>query len=234
MNNTIQKYEYIDALRGIAILGVVLHHIGLWITPSFSFISDLTEEGNKGVQLFYVASALTLFLSMDSRKVQEKHFLFNFFIRRFFRIAPMFYLAIIIYISFYGMAERLFTPNGIEWWYIPLTALFIHGWYPESINSIVPGGWSIAVEMTFYLMVPYLFSKLTSIKITLIALLLSLVLSKITSFLIFNYLLFIKLLSINPNIFITFIYILLVFFSIANIFVRYTTFSYSKNISRRE
>jgi peptidoglycan/LPS O-acetylase OafA/YrhL len=189
MNNTIQKYEYIDALRGIAILAVLLHHTFHWISPSFTFISALAEEGNKGVQLFYVASALTLFLSMDSRKVQENHFLFNFFIRRFFRIAPMFYLAIIVYTSFYGLTERLFAPNGIEWWYIPLTAFFIHGWHPETINSIVPGGWSIAIEMTFYLMAPYLFNKLTSIRITLIALLLSIVLSKITSFLIFNYLL---------------------------------------------
>jgi len=34
--------------------------------------------------------------------------------------------------------------------------LFMHGWHPESITSVVPGGWSIAVEMTFYAIFPIL------------------------------------------------------------------------------
>jgi peptidoglycan/LPS O-acetylase OafA/YrhL len=33
----------------------------------------------------------------------------------------------------------------------------VNGWHPTSITSVVPGGWSIAVEMTFYLFVPFLY-----------------------------------------------------------------------------
>lgn len=180
-NITTKKYDYIDAIRGFAILGVVIVHSSQWVAPASDVLSKIASEGARGVQLFYMASALTLFLSMASRKEQEEKPILSFFIRRFFRIAPAFYLAIIIYTAYDGMTARYWAPNGLEWWYIPLTASFLHGWHPETITSVVPGGWSIAVEMTFYLFVPYLFSKLNSIKPTLVALLLSLIFSKIMS-----------------------------------------------------
>ena len=180
-NLDIRKYDYIDALRGFAILGVVLVHSSQWVAPTQSILSIIASEGARGVQLFFIASALTLFLSMAARKKREEKPTLSFFIRRFFRIAPAFYCAIIIYTAYDGMSVRYWAPNGLEWWYIPLTAFFMHGWHPETITSVVPGGWSIAVEMTFYIFVPYLFLKLNSIKSTLIALLLSLVFSRIIS-----------------------------------------------------
>jgi peptidoglycan/LPS O-acetylase OafA/YrhL len=51
---------------------------------------------------------------------------------------------------------------------------FLHGWHPLTINAVVPGGWSIAVEMTFYLFAPFLFRTLTNIRATLAALVLCL------------------------------------------------------------
>ena len=152
-----KKYDYIDALRGIAILGVMLVHSRGIVEPSSYILSKISSAGSRGVQLFYIASALTLFLSMSSRKKTERHPYICFFLRRFFRIAPAFYTAIIVYSLYYGLAPRYWAPNGIDWWYIPLTAMFLHGWHPETITSVVPGGWSIAFEMTFYLFVPYLF-----------------------------------------------------------------------------
>ena len=162
-------------------MGVVLLHSSHWVAPTQSIFSRIASEGARGVQLFYIASALTLFLSVAARKQREDSSTLSFFIRRFFRIAPAFYCAIIIYTAYDGMSVRYVAPNGLEWWYIPLTALFMHGWHPETITSVVPGGWSIAVEMTFYIFVPYLFLKLNSIKSTLFALLLSLIFSRIIS-----------------------------------------------------
>ena len=180
-NIEIRKYDYIDSLRGFAILGVVFFHVSLWVHPTTPILSAIANEGTRGVQLFFVASALTLFLSMAARTRGEDRPTLNFFIRRFFRIAPAFYCAIIIYTLYNGMSARVWAPNGLEWWYIPVTAIFMHGWYPETINSVVPGGWTIAVEMTFYILLPYLFRRLTSIKSTLIALLLALIFSRLIS-----------------------------------------------------
>ena len=162
-----RKFPFIDALRGLAILGVVYVHAGLWGEPASSWLIRFAVNGRRGVQLFFVVSALTLFLSMDNRRKREKNPIRNFFIRRFFRIAPLFYCGIIAYTLIDGFSPRYGAPDGIEWWYLPLTALFINGWSPETITSVVPGGWAIAVEMTFYLVFPLLYRRLHSIGATL-------------------------------------------------------------------
>ncbi|UFW43506.1 hypothetical protein BcanWSM471_10700 [Bradyrhizobium sp. WSM471] len=43
-----------------------------------------------------------------------------------------------------------------------LTATFLHGFWPDSVNSVVPGDWSIAAEMTFYLVFPLLITAFGS------------------------------------------------------------------------
>jgi peptidoglycan/LPS O-acetylase OafA/YrhL len=144
-----KKYDYIDALRGWAFIGVLVIHVGLY-TNSVS-VESYTRLGMFGVQLFFVASALTLCLSWQARSLKELHPVRNFFVRRFFRIAPMFWIAILAY---------RFLPNDyvgpVGWDHILVTTAFIHGWHPSTINSVVPGGWSIAVEMTFYCLFPIL------------------------------------------------------------------------------
>lgn len=177
----VRKYEFINALRGIAIIGVVMIHSSQWVQPTSKVLSKITELGVYGVQLFYVVSALTLFLSMDVRKRSEASPTRNFFIRRFFRIAPLFYLAILLYVLIDGFGPRYWAPNGIHWWYILLTAIFLNGWHPETINSVVPGGWSIAIEMTFYALVPILHLKLKDINSSIRFVIITLILTNILS-----------------------------------------------------
>ncbi len=100
-----------------------------------------------------------------------------FYIRRLFRIAPMFWLAIVFVLICDGVASHQWAPVGISWWHVALTGTFMHGWSPQSINSIVPGGWSVAVEMTFYALFPLLAFFCQSLVRSVIMLLLSLVLS---------------------------------------------------------
>ncbi|WP_059404403.1 acyltransferase family protein [Pseudomonas sp. RIT-PI-q] len=151
-----RKYAYIDALRGLAIILVVLVHSSQSVKPTSSMLSWFMNEGARGVQLFYIASAITLCMSWAARKTNELHPVRNFYIRRIFRIAPMFYVAITGFLYLNGTLPTYWAPNGIEWWFVPVTALFLHGFHPETINSVVPGGWSVAVEMTFYLIFPAL------------------------------------------------------------------------------
>ncbi|CRM56869.1 acyltransferase family protein [Pseudomonas sp. 52 E 6] len=153
---SVRKHDYIDAIRGLAIILVVMTHASQYVKPLSDLLQRIMVEGARGVQLFYVASAVTLCMSWAARKSHEQSPILNFYIRRFFRIAPMFYLAIIGYLILNGFAATYWAPNGIEWWFVPVTALFLHGFHPETINSVVPGGWSIAVEMTFYLVFPFL------------------------------------------------------------------------------
>ncbi len=157
-----EKLDWIDALRGYAILGVIFVHS--LIEDQTVYLSQFWAVGHKGVELFFIVSAFTLLLSFYRRK-EEKLNSGNFFIRRFFRIAPMFYLALIYY---------LFQDRNLEYpasyfqnasaANITAHAFLITGFSPYWINSIVPGGWSVAAEVLFYLLCPLLFTQTTSLK----------------------------------------------------------------------
>lgn len=161
-----KRLDYINALRGFAVLGVILVHTKLYghfDVPEI--MRKIVGEGARGVQLFYIASAFTIFLSYKNRVNQEISPIRNFFIRRFFRIAPMYYLGILYYIYQDGLGSRYFLGDAthISTFNIISNFLFLHGFYPYWITSLVPGGWSIAVEMTFYALIPFLFLKIKNI-----------------------------------------------------------------------
>lgn len=159
----LKKYDFIDALRGLAVLGVVLVHSSHWVAPSSEILLNISKNGASGVKLFFMVSALTLCLSLRSRQATERFSARNFFIRRFFRIAPMYYCAILAYFFLRTSDPVYWNSEGLHWWQMPLTALF-SGWDPQSLNAVVPGGWTVAVEMMFYLFLPFLFGRLQSIR----------------------------------------------------------------------
>ena len=107
----------------------------------------LVDQGARGVQLFFVASALTLVMSWTSRNDGA----LRFYVRRLFRIAPMFWLGIAFFVWLDGFGPRYFSLKGIDETHVILTSIFLHGWHPEYITSLVHGEWSIAVEMVFTL-----------------------------------------------------------------------------------
>ena len=157
-------FPFVDALRGIAVLGVWLVHTGQQTIGLSPAATAATGFGGYGVQLFFVASAFTLFTSLSRRSQAEVRPILNYFLRRFFRIAPLFWLAIVFYVWWYGRGPHYWSPHGLGWRHVLSTVFFVHGWAPDTINSVVPGGWSIAVEMNFYLLVPLLFAALTNLR----------------------------------------------------------------------
>lgn len=157
-------FQFVDSLRGIAVLGVLLIHTGQRVPGLPAAVTAITNFGGYGVHLFFVASAFTLFSSLNQRTRSEGRPTLNYFLRRLFRIAPLFWVAMLFYLWWYGTGPQLWAPHGITWPDVLATACFAHGWSPTRINTIVPGGWSIAVEMNFYLLVPLLFTWLTNVR----------------------------------------------------------------------
>lgn len=153
------RLAYIDALRGIAILLVIAVHTSSRVSESQTAIAEL---GQLGVQLFFVVSAYTLCMSSHARGDQEPWRFF--YIRRFFRIAPMFYVGLVLY---YLVAEArlyaagrgflLFPTDGYGPLAIASNLTLTHGFVPVANNNTVPGGWSIGTEVAFYALFPVLF-----------------------------------------------------------------------------
>ena len=91
-------FGFVDSLRGIALLGVLLVHTGQRVTGLPAFVDAATNFGSYGVHLFFVASAFTLFSSLKQRSPSERRPTLNYFLRRLFRIAPPFWLAVLFYV----------------------------------------------------------------------------------------------------------------------------------------
>ena len=90
------KLKFIDSIRGVAILMVILVHTAQRISGLGVLASTITMYGQMGVQLFFIASAYTLCLS-SQRRANETLPYIKFGIRRFFRIAPAYYSGILTY-----------------------------------------------------------------------------------------------------------------------------------------
>lgn len=153
----------LDQLRGLAILGVVAVHV-VGVAPSGLALADaLLPFGRYGVQLFFAVSAYTMMMTWEQRVAADAHPAASFYVRRAARILPMFWLAIVLYLALHGNGPSYFAPEGLGALQIAATALTLHGWWPSAFNSVVPGGWSIAVEMTFYLVFPLLAARAGSL-----------------------------------------------------------------------
>lgn len=156
------KLAYVDAMRGIAILMVISVHTGHWIKGVSGIASWVSSYGQFGVQVFFLASAYTMCLTFIRRKGEAKP-VASFLIRRYFRIAPLYYLAIAVYMGAL-VAQKLYNHSDLLPLYpytfenVLANVLFVHGFVPSANNNIVPGGWSIGTEMAFYLCFPILFS----------------------------------------------------------------------------
>jgi len=166
-----ERLRYIDSLRGWAILLVLLTHAAQGQMAIDALHEAVPQSGvlalpgplqqicgyaSSGVHLFFVVSALSLALSWRARGETGAAGLRDYLIRRLFRIAPMFYAGIVLYLGLYGCGPRLYAPAGIEPIDVALTLGFVHVWSTNALDSVVPGDWSIGVEAMFYLILPLL------------------------------------------------------------------------------
>lgn len=156
---------YIDLLRGLAILMVLACHVAASVPGLSMPVATLGKFGQMGVQLFFVASAYTLCLSWQRSGDDAPH-VWRFYLRRFFRIAPLYYFGIVLFAGIhFGLQweteSAAQTGTGLQWAPYTPSAIaanvgFVHGFVPGAHNAIVPGGWSIGTEMAFYALFPLL------------------------------------------------------------------------------
>ena len=150
------RNQSLDVLRGVAVLLVVLVHCAIAASGSVPGLTAFAREhGERGVELFFIVSGYTMMLTFGARL--DPLAVRSFYIRRAFRIVPLFWVAILFYLMItQGEGFRFWAPDGVTTRDVVLTFLFLHWSSVTAFNSVVPGGWSIAVEMQFYLLFPLL------------------------------------------------------------------------------
>ncbi len=130
----------IHGLRGIAALAVILYHlshIGALDAPAF--FRFIGRDFGYSVHLFFILSAYSLMHSTEPR-VGQTRWVDEYLIKRFFRIAPLFYC-----ILFFELARQaVFGGIKADIHAILLNLSFTFGFVPFS--GFVWGGWSVGVE----------------------------------------------------------------------------------------
>jgi peptidoglycan/LPS O-acetylase OafA/YrhL len=179
------KYDWVDAGRGIAVTLVIIVHSGIFLRGNSAALQGWTMLGNVGVQLFFILSAFTLFNSYRKRlNVDGDETNKFFFIRRFFRITPLYYAAGLFYVIVEIINSGV---SGTSFFNVIVSFLYLNTVYPPAVNYIPPGGWSVGIEMLFYLTIPFMFRYLSNFSKTAVFLISALIISFVINFSISYY-----------------------------------------------
>lgn len=150
----------LDAMRWWAIIWVLLAHVGkLFWSDMLPRLWKLFSYWRYGVQVFFIVSAFTIFLSIGY-KLKHNTFSFpSFMIRRFFRIFPLFFVIFSIY-----FLVDYFTAHTYSIWLYVLTISFLKPWFPvaQSLSYDIGLERTLTVEVLFYCIAPGLFMFFTT------------------------------------------------------------------------
>lgn len=156
----------LDGLRGFAILIVIVfHYVGGVEHTQLGFLFHhlllATSIGWSGVDLFFVLSGFLIGGILLDARASSNYFRI-FYLRRVFRIFPIYYIWILVYALFVGGALWVFpgrydiTPR--ELFQIPVQIFFLRNFLMAGLSPLtfqwLAVTWSLAVEEQFYLVAP--------------------------------------------------------------------------------
>lgn len=149
-NRSLPSYFFwLDVLRAVAILLVLLHH-----SPAIPGISILQENGRRGVSLFFVISGFlitTLFLREEDRTGTIS--LKSFYLRRAARIFPLYFL-VLAFECFLVFGAGVYSDKNRSIFQDKLLSymFFFSNWRDDAGQGPFFIAWSLAVEEQFYLL----------------------------------------------------------------------------------
>lgn len=155
MNNSISgggRLLELDAMRGIAAMMVVLYHYTTWHTQSLGYSTTVPlfefKDGKLGVHFFFIVSGFVILLTMNSCSS-----VYQFAMSRFARLYPAYWVAVIL-----TFAVLVFFPiPGRE---VTLSQALINLTMLQKWLRVPPIDgvyWTLAVELTFYVLMAIVF-----------------------------------------------------------------------------
>jgi len=164
------RVDCLDGLRGLAALWVLVGHAHILTGFSLPVIGD----PDLGVDLFIMLSGFLMVFHYQRRKEREpweaSATWITFWIRRYFRIAPLYYVMLVAALTFgpFIFDSRMIIDgfNGVEpqladrYLDSSLTNYLVHltflsGFSPDYAFRTALPDWSIGLEMQFYAALPF-------------------------------------------------------------------------------
>ena len=160
-----KQIDAIESLRGIAaVMILIVHLVSLAKLPLPEYLSFISSHFGLGVPLFYALSGFVLSYGYADRLTSREQIL-AFYTRRLFRIMPLFYSAMLVWILLNWFQFNLVY--GLQ--AIILNLSFLFGLVPGKHDSIVPAGWSIGIEMLFYFIFPLVITLVNNARVSAVA-----------------------------------------------------------------
>ena len=158
----------LDLARALAAFWVLAAHLSVMLGWRVYPLS----EGRIPVDVFIFLSGFLMFHLLWRQQTDwDLAHALSFYWRRFFRIAPCFYLALVFYIGLRGFyrthliaAENCFGTQGAFSSYVaPLTwfdvfshLIFLHGLWQSENTKVFGPAWTLSLEIQFYAFAPFL------------------------------------------------------------------------------
>lgn len=171
--DAVRRSRAVDALRGLAVLLVLFHHLDIGVLVSAPWLAPLKvlhEAGFLGVSLFLVLSGFSIHLRLASGGAFAVR---PFLLRRFVRLQPTYYVAL----GLAAVVALVSALGGHPWphpqWGLPTTpipvALLVASHVTVLLATLVPAGWlsitwSLALEEQIYLVYAAVVGRLRRIK----------------------------------------------------------------------
>jgi peptidoglycan/LPS O-acetylase OafA/YrhL len=151
----------LDGLRAIACLAVLSYHISMFVriyhlwSPSGrlqTLFAIVANFGVSGVFLFFILSGFLLFLPFAKTLLFDGQWssISRFYLRRFFRILPGYYMVLFLVILF-------FHPEFLRPDYRSQLWLLLTFRMSKALSDQVDGPfWTLAIEFQFYMLLPFI------------------------------------------------------------------------------
>lgn len=150
------RFPLVDSLRAVAALAVLVGHVaGAAHITVLYWWGPLFANGDQGVTVFFILSGFLLYRPLVSARLggAPRPPWRDYARRRLLRIVPAYWLALTV-LAIYPGLPGVFTSH---WWYYYFFAQVYN--HNLSIGGIVVA-WSLCVEVSFYLLLPFYASAL--------------------------------------------------------------------------
>lgn len=155
---SIRVFTALDGLRALSVIAVIWQHTSGWPGP------EIFHKGYFGVDLFFAISGFlitTLLLREYSRN--GRFSLPKFYLRRSFRIFPLYYAVLAMYIVLVHVVQHGTTQGKQFLHHLPSFLTYTSNWYLGKTNGnsvTFYFAWSLATEEQFYAFWPPLLALL--------------------------------------------------------------------------